>query len=224
MGISVDEAAFHTSALATAEFLGRQKPGATAYVIGGAGLTHTLYSVGFTLTEQPGLRRRRRDPQLCYEKIESAVRLILKGARLIATNPDLTGRTELGITPACGALVAPIELATGKKALLRRQAQPADDVDRPRDPSDGPAEAFMVGDRMDTDIIAGTEAGMTTILVLSGVTTRELIETYPYRPTNIFEDVGHIPVAKEQSRYNFPVFLRYDNRHLALGSASRRAL
>jgi len=138
MGISVDEAAFHTSALATAEFLGRQKPGGTAYVIGGAGLTHALYSVGFTLTENnPDYVVVGETRSYDYEKIERAVRLILKGARFIATNPDLTGHTELGITPACGALVAPIELATGKKTLLRGQAQPADDVDRPRDPSDG---------------------------------------------------------------------------------------
>ncbi len=139
MGISVDEAAFHTSALATAEFLGRQKPGGTAYVIGGAGLTHALYSVGFTLTENnPDYVVVGETRSYDYEKIERAVRLILKGARFIATNPDLTGHTELGITPACGALVAPIELATGKKTLLRGQAQPADNVDRPGNPSDGP--------------------------------------------------------------------------------------
>ena len=117
-----------------------------------------------------------------------------------------------------------MELATGKKPYFVGKPNPLMMWTALGTLQTGPAEAFMVGDRMDTDIIAGTEAGMTTILVLSGVTTRELIETYPYRPTNIFEDVGHIPVAKEQSRYNFPVFLRYDNRHLALGSASRRAL
>ena len=197
MGISVDEAAFHTSALATAEFLGRQKPGGTAYVIGGAGLTHALYGVGFTLTENnPDYVVVGETRSYDYEKIERAVRLILKGARFIATNPDLTGRTELGITPACGALVAPIELATGKKPYFVGKPNPLMLWTALGTLQTGPAEAFMVGDRMDTDIIAGTEAGMTTILVLSGVTPRELIETYPYRPTHIFEDVGHIPVAE----------------------------
>ena len=197
MGISVDEAAFHTSALATAEFLGRQKPGGTAYVIGGAGLTHALYGVGFTLTENnPDYVVVGETRSYDYEKIERAVRLILKGARFIATNPDLTGRTELGITPACGALVAPIELATGKKPYFVGKPNPLMMWTALGTLQTGPAEAFMVGDRMDTDIIAGTEAGMKTILVLSGVTTRELIETYPYRPTHIFEDVGHIPVAE----------------------------
>jgi NagD protein len=197
MGISVDESSFHTSALATAEFLSRQMPGGTAYVIGGAGLTNALYSHGFTLTEK--------DPDYVvvgetrsydFEKIEHAVRLILKGARFIATNPDLTGPSEQGITPACGALVAPIELATGKKPYFVGKPNPIMMWTALEKLKATPAEAFMVGDRMDTDIIAGTEAGMRTILVLSGVTSRELIETYPYRPTRIYDHVGEIPVGE----------------------------
>ena len=131
-----------------------------------------------------------------YEKIERAVRLILKGARFVATNPDLTGPTELGITPACGALVAPIELATGKKPYFVGKPNPLMMRTALRPLGAHSAETFMVGDRMDTDIIVGTEAGMKTILVLSGVTTPELIETYPYRPTHVYEDVGHIPVGE----------------------------
>ena len=100
------------------------------------------------------------------------------------------------MVPACGALVAPIELATGKKPYFVGKPNPLIMWTALATLQTGPAEAFMVGDRMDTDIIAGTEAGMRTILVLSGVTTRELIETYPYRPSHIFEDVGHIPVAE----------------------------
>jgi NagD protein len=195
MGISVEETAFHTSALATADFLHQQKPDATAYVIGGAGLTHALYSAGVTLTEHnPDYVVVGDTRSYDYEKIERAVRLIVKGARFVATNVDLTGPSESGIQPACGALVAPIELATGRKpyfvgkpnALMMRTAL--------RKLGAHSAEAFMVGDRMDTDIVAGTEAGMRTILVLSGVTTRETIDHYPFRPTLIFEDVGHIPV------------------------------
>jgi NagD protein len=195
MGISADESAFHTSALATADFLSRQKTGGTAYVIGGAGLTHALYSVGFTLTEHnPDYVVVGETRSYDYEKIERAVRLILKGARFVATNPDLTGPTEQGITPACGALVAPIELATGKKPYFVGKPNPLMMRTALRALQTHSAEAFMVGDRMDTDIIVGTEAGMKTILVLSGVTTREMIDLYPYRPTYVFENVGHIPV------------------------------
>ena len=121
-------------------------------------------------------------PAAIITKRSSAVRLILKGARFIATNPDLTGPTELGIVPACGALVAPIELATGKKPYFVGKPNPLMMWTALATLQTGPAEAFMVGDRMDTGIIAGIEAGMRTILVLSGVTTRELIETYSYRP------------------------------------------
>ena len=116
MGIAVDESAFHTSALATADFLNQQLPGGTAYVIGGAGLTHALYSVGYTLTEHnPDYVVVGDTRGYDFEKIERAIRLIVKGARFVATNVDLTGPSEHGIQPACGALVAPIELATGRK-------------------------------------------------------------------------------------------------------------
>ena len=195
IGISVAEEAFHTSALATAEFLRAQKPNGTAYVIGGAGLTNALYDVGYTLTE--------RDPDYVvvgdtrsydYEKIERAIRLVLGGAKFVATNLDLTGPSEAGITPACGALVAPIELATGRKPYFVGKPNPLMMRTALRKLGAHSAEAFMVGDRMDTDIVAGTEAGMRTILVLSGVSTRETIEAYPYRPTYVFEDVGQIPV------------------------------
>jgi NagD protein len=197
MGISVDEAAFHTSALATADFLSRQKPRGTAYVIGGAGLSNALYHVGFTLTEQnPDYVVVGETRSYDYEKIEHAVRLILAGARFVATNPDLTGPTELGIVPACGALVAPIELATGKKPYFVGKPNPLMMQTALRALGSHSDETFMVGDRMDTDIIAGTEAGMKTILVLSGVTTRELIETYPYRPTHVYADVSQIPVEE----------------------------
>ena len=195
IGITVDETAFHTSALATAEFLRAQRPNGTAYVIGGAGLTNALYDVGYTLTE--------RDPDYVvvgdtrsydYEKIERATRLVLGGARFIATNLDLTGPSEDGIQPACGALVAPIELATGRRPYFVGKPNPLMMRTALRKLGAHSAEAFMVGDRMDTDIVAGTEAGMRTILVLSGVSTRETIESYPYRPTHVFEDVGHIPL------------------------------
>lgn len=197
IGIQVEESAFHTAALATAEFLHQQKPGGTAYVIGGAGLTNALYGVGYTLTERkPDYVVVGDTRSYDYEKIERAVRLILNGARFIATNLDLTGPSEEGIQPAYGALVAPIELATGRKPYFIGKPNPLMMRTALRKLGAHSAEAFMVGDRMDTDIIAGMEAGMRTILVLSGVSTSETIESYPYRPTFVFEDVGHIPVEE----------------------------
>jgi len=195
MGIGVEESAFHTSALATADFLHQQKPGGTAYVIGGAGLTHALYSVGYTLTESnPDYVVVGDTRSYDFEKIERAIRLIQGGARFIATNLDLTGPSEQGIQPACGALVAPIELATGRKPYFIGKPNPLMMRTALRKLGAHSSESFMVGDRMDTDVLAGTEAGMRTILVLSGVSTRETIEGFPYRPTYVYEDVQHIPV------------------------------
>ncbi len=197
LGISVPEEAFHTSALATAEFLRQQKPGGTAYVIGGAGLTNALYDAGYTLTE--------RNPDYVvvgdtrsydFEKIERAIRMIIGGARFVATNLDLTGPSEDGIQPACGALVAPIELATGKKPYFVGKPNPLMMRTALKKMGAHASESFMVGDRMDTDIIAGTEAGMRTILVLTGVSSRETIDAYPYQPTHVFENVGEIPVDR----------------------------
>ena len=197
MGIDVEESAFHTSALATAEFLRSQKPGGSAFVIGGAGLTNALYEVGYHLTE--------RDPDYVvvgdtrrydYETLEHAIRLVIGGAQFIATNPDLTGPSEAGIQPACGALVAPIELSTGRKPYFVGKPNPLMMRTALRKLGSHSSESFMVGDRMDTDVIGGMEAGMRTILVLSGVSSRETIEQFPYRPTHVFEDVGQIPVDR----------------------------
>ena len=197
LGISVAETAFHTSALATADFMKAQAPGAAVYVIGGAGLTNALYDAGFTLTE--------RNPEYVivgdtrsydFDKIERAVRFVIGGARFLATNLDVTGPSEEGIQPACGALVAPIELATGKKPYFIGKPNPLMMRTALRKLEAHSSESFMVGDRMDTDILAGTEAGMRTILVLSGVSSRETIHAFPYRPTHVFDHVGDIPVAE----------------------------
>jgi NagD protein len=195
MGIQVDESAFHTSAVATANFLKSQKRGGTAFVIGGAGLMNALYDAGFTLTERhPDYVVIGDTRSYDYEKIERAVRLVLDGARFVATNLDVTGPSEHGLQPACGALVAPIELATGRKPYFIGKPNPLMMRTALRKLGVHSADAFMVGDRMDTDVLAGTEAGMRTILVLSGVSTRETIESFPFRPTHVFEDVGQIPV------------------------------
>ena len=128
-----------------------------------------------------------------YEVITKAVRLVLNGARLIATNSDLTGPTEFGIAPACRSLVAPIELATGKKAYFMGKPNPLMMRTGLQLLGVHSEEAAMVGDRMDTDVIAGMESGLATVLVLSGCTSRTDVNDYPYRPTYILNGVGDIP-------------------------------
>ena len=194
MGLSVGEEHFYTSALATARFLSRQAPGCTAYVIGAPGLLNALYDCGVTMNDvDPDYVIVGETATYNFEMISKAVRLVLGGARLIATNSDLTGPVENGVAPACRALVAPVELATGKRAyfmgkpnpLMMRTGLKLLDVHS--------EEAVMVGDRMDTDVIAGLESGLDTVLVLSGCTTREDVDDYPYRPTYILNGVGEIP-------------------------------
>jgi NagD protein len=193
MGLAVDESHFYTSALATAKFLASQAPGCSAYVIGAPGLHNALYDVGIVMNDvNPDYVIVGETRNYNYESILRAVAHVLNGAKLIGTNPDMTGPTENGIAPACRALVSPIELATGRlayyigkpNALMMRTGLRLLGVH-----SD---EAVMIGDRMDTDIIAGIETGLDTALVLSGVTSRPDIELFPYRPTFIFEGVGEI--------------------------------
>ena len=193
MGLSVSEDHFYTSALATASFLQSQCPGGSAYVIGEPGLTFALYEAGFSMNDvNPDYVVFGETRSLNYEKIEKAVKLVQNGAKLIGTNSDLTAPAESGIIPACRALISPIEMTTGKAAyyvgkpnpLMMRHAMKHLDCHR--------AETAIIGDRMDTDIIAGIESEMDTVLVLSGVSTRESIERFPYRPNYILRDVGEI--------------------------------
>jgi NagD protein len=190
LGINVDEEHFYTSALATAGFLAHQKPNGSAYIIGDAGLIHALYSVGYTINNvNPDYVVVGDTHGYNFEKIETAVNLVLRGARLIGTNPDITGPIENGITPSTKALVAPIEIATGKKAyfvgkpnpLMMRIALRKLGVDR--------EEAIVIGDRMETDIRCGLESEIDTLLVLSGITNKEDIDNFPYRPQYVLEGV-----------------------------------
>jgi len=194
MGLEVDESHFYTSAMATASFLAAQMPGCRAFVIGEAGLIGALYEAGISIDDvDPDYVIVGETSNYHYESICKAVALVNKGARLIGTNPDITGPVENGVVPACGALVAPIERATGKAAyfigkpnsLIMRTA-----VKRLKVHS---SEAVMIGDRMDTDVIAGIEGGLLTALVLSGVTSRADVERFPYRPSLILNGVGDIP-------------------------------
>ena len=192
-GLDVDEDSIWTSALATARFLETQHPGGTAFVVGESGLTTALHQSGYTMTE--------RDPDYVvlgetrtysFERITQAIRLIRAGARFIATNPDPTGPSPSGPLPATGSVAALITRATGidpyfvgkPNPLMMRSALNALDAHS--------ETTAMIGDRMDTDIVAGIEVGMETILVLSGVTEAADTERFPYRPTRIVDSVADL--------------------------------
>nr|WP_304076388.1 HAD-IIA family hydrolase [Phascolarctobacterium succinatutens] len=194
LGLEVDENHFYTSALATAKFIHSQAPGCSAYVIGGPGLVNALYDAGITMNDvNPDYVVVGETNSYNYNMILKAVSLINQGARLIATNSDLTGPSDFGIIPACRALVAPIELATGKKAYFVGKPNPLMMRTGLRLLDVHSEDAAMIGDRMDTDIVAGMESGLMTALVLSGVSTLENIKEFSYRPSIILNGVGDIP-------------------------------
>jgi NagD protein len=192
-GLLVPENAIWTSALATARFLSGQRPGGSAFVIGEAGLTTALHDAGYTLTDRnPDYVVLGETRTYSFERITRAIRLIADGARFIATNPDATGPSLDGPLPATGSVAALVSRATGiepyfvgkPNPLMMRSALNAIDAHS--------ETAAMIGDRMDTDIISGLEAGMETILVLTGVTTREQAERHPYRASRIVDSVADL--------------------------------
>lgn len=194
MGLEVDESHFYTSALATAKFLSHQSPGCSAYVVGEPGLFNALHDANITFNDvNPDYVIIGETISYNYSLICKATTLVLNGAKLIATNTDLTCPTEEGITPACRALIAPIELTTGKNAYYIGKPNPLMMRTGLQILGIHSAETAMIGDRMDTDIIAGIESGMDPILVLSGVTSREEIGQYPFRPRLVLNSVGDIP-------------------------------
>lgn len=193
MGLDVDADHFYTSAMATAAFLSSQKPGCTAYVIGEAALTKALYDQGIYMNDvNPDYVVVGETRAYFFEKIEKAIELVNKGAKLIGTNPDITGPTERGVMPATGSLIAPIEIATGKKAYFVGKPNPLMLRHGLKRLGLHSEEIAFVGDRMDTDIIAGIESNVDTVLVLSGVTAMEDIEKFPYRPKFILSGVGEL--------------------------------
>ena len=194
MGLDIDESHFYTSALATAKFLKQQAPGSSVYAIGDAGLTNALYEAGLTMNDvNPDYVVVGETRSYNYDSIIRAVRFVLNGAKLIGTNPDLTGPSEDGILPACRALIAPIEMATGKNAYFVGKPNPLMMRTGLKILGVHSEEAVMVGDRMDTDMVAGMEAGLTTVLVLSGVSSLATIDEFPYRPMYVLNGVGDIP-------------------------------
>ena len=193
MGLSVSPDHFYTSAMATAAFLDSQKPGCTAYVIGEAGLTKSLYDHKIYMNDvNPDYVVVGETRSYNFEKIEKAIELVNKGAKLIGANPDITGPTERGVMPATGSLIAPIEIATGKKAYFVGKPNPLMLRHGLKKLDCHSQEIAFVGDRMDTDIIAGIETGVDTVLVLTGVTSLEMLEQFPYCPKYIYDCVGDI--------------------------------
>lgn len=194
MGLDIGEEHFYTSALATAKFLQSQSNGCSAYVIGDHGLYNALYDSGITINDvDPDYVVVGETPDYCFEHIMRAMNLVNKGAKLIATNSDMTGPVEGGLAPACRALVAPIEATTGKKAYYVGKPNPLMMRTGLQLLGVHSSEAVMIGDRMDTDIIAGIETGLDTVLVLTGVSTRETINEFPYRPRLVLNGIGDIP-------------------------------
>jgi NagD protein len=192
-GLDVPETAIWTSALATARFLQDQRPGGSAFAIGEAGLTTALHDAGYTLTErEPDYVVLGETRTYSFERITTAIRLVAGGARFIATNPDPSGPSPNGPLPATGSVAALISRATGVEPyfvgkpnpLMMRSALNALDAHS--------ETAAMVGDRMDTDVVSGLEAGMHTVLVLTGSTTRAEAERFPYRPSRIAESIADL--------------------------------
>jgi NagD protein len=183
-----------TSAIATARFMQRQRPEGTAYVIGETGLTQAVHDVGYIITDiDPDYVVLGETEAYNYEAITKAIRLIEAGARFIATNPDVSGPSEKGTVPGCGAMASLIEKATSKIPFFVGKPNPFMMRAALNFLNVHSEDTVMVGDRMDTDIIAGVESGLDTILVLTGVTNRKEVERYPYRPTwivNSIADVG----------------------------------
>jgi NagD protein len=195
-GLDVPPESIWTSALATAQFLDHQRPNGTAFVIGESGLTTALHEVGYTQVE--------RDPDYVVlgetrsyslGRITQAIRLIVAGARFIATNPDPVGPSPAGLMPATGAVAALISRATGVDPYYVGKPNPLMMREALRAIGAHSENTTMIGDRMDTDIVAGMEAGMETILVLTGITTRELAERFPYRPSRIVESIADLVTA-----------------------------
>jgi NagD protein len=192
-GLHVPEQSIWTSALATATFLADQLPAGSAYVIGEAGLTTALYEVGYTLTDtEPDFVVLGETRTYSFEAITRAIRLIATGARFIATNPDVTGPSAEGPLPATGSVAALITRATGKEPYFVGKPNPMmfrSALNRIEAHSENTA---MVGDRMDTDVVAGIEAGLETILVLTGSTRADEIDRYPFRPNRVLPSIAEV--------------------------------
>jgi NagD protein len=192
-GLEIPSEQIFTSAMATANFIQSQVPDGTAFVIGESGLTEAIHQVGYVVTDNnPDYVVLGETFTYHYEHITKGIRLIMDGALFIGTNPDTTGPTDKGVSPATGAMAALMQSASGKAPFFVGKPNPFMMRSALNYLGAHSESTIMMGDRMDTDIIAGTESGMDTILVLSGVTSQESIETYPYRPKYVVPSVADL--------------------------------
>ncbi len=192
-GLDIPEQSIWTSALATASFLDEQRPGGTAYVVGESGLTTALHEIGYVLTDvDPDYVVLGETRTYSFEAITTAIRLVERGARFIATNPDATGPSRDGVLPATGSVAALITRATGRDPYYIGKPNPLMMRSALRRIDAHSQSSVMIGDRMDTDVISGMEAGMRTILVTTGISTRHSVENYPYRPTMVLDSVADL--------------------------------
>lgn len=197
LGLDIPEKRIFTSAMATARFLDYQCAGGKAFVIGESGLTDAVYSVGFVITDiAPDYVVLGETRSYDMVMITKAVQLVAKGARFVATNPDPSGPSEQGMIPATGALAALIEKATGVSPLFIGKPNPFMMRAALNYIEAHSEDTVMIGDRMDTDIIAGVESGLRTILVLTGVTSREQVKRFPYQPSQVVESLADLDLSK----------------------------
>jgi len=195
MDLDISPELIFTSAMATAQFLQKQRPNGTAYVIGESGLTSSMHEAGYIITEHdPDYVVLGETSAFSLENLTKGIRLIIDGARFVATNPDPSGPTAMGIVPACGAVAAMIEKATGISPFFIGKPNPLMVRTALNYLGVHSEETIIVGDRMDTDIICGVQNGMDSILVLTGVTKPEQIERYSYIPTYVYNSVAEIGV------------------------------
>ncbi len=196
LGLDVPAESLFTSAMATAQFLNAQMPNGSAYVIGETGLTTALHDVNYLLTDRdPDYVVLGETTNYSFERVSRAVKLVAAGARFIATNPDASGPSERGIEPACGAMAALIEAATGVRPYFVGKPNPLMMRSALWFLGAHSEETVMVGDRMDTDVVAGMESGMETVLVLTGVTREEDVSRFAYRPTRVVPSVAEIEIC-----------------------------
>jgi len=194
-GIDVDKDQIFTSAMATAAFMKMQKPGGNAFVIGESGLNVAIHNAGYILTpEKPDFVVLGETFDYNFHQVTKAVRLILGGARFLATNPDPTGPSTDGIVPACGAMATLIEKASGQNPFFLGKPNPFMIRTALNFLGVHSENTVMIGDRMDTDILSGIQSGMYTILVLSGVTDLKMLDNFPYQPNQIVKSIADIEV------------------------------
>lgn len=195
IGIDVEADNIYTSAVATAYFMKSQKETGNAFVIGEAGLNVAVHNAGYILTpDNPDYVVLGETFDYNFRQVTKAVQLIMAGASFLATNPDPTGPSESGIVPACGAMASLIEKASGRSPFFCGKPNPFMMRSALNHLGVHSEDTIMVGDRMDTDIVAGLQSGMETILVLSGVTTQKMLEEFPYRPNRIYKSVADIKI------------------------------